>query len=115
MRRAEIYQEGILAGYLTEVDGRNYRFEYLPEYRGRPISLTMPVQPNPYEFSQFPPTFEGLLPEGVQLGALLRREKLDANDLMGQLLAVGEDVVGSLVIRAVDESPPDLSRTDLDE
>jgi serine/threonine-protein kinase HipA len=41
-----------------------------------------------------------LLPEGGQLEALLRIRKLDRQDLFGQLLAVGQDVVGSLRVEA---------------
>ncbi|MBV8177085.1 MAG: HipA N-terminal domain-containing protein [Verrucomicrobia bacterium] len=104
MRRAEVYQTGTLAGYLTETESKGYRFDYLPGYRGHPISLTMPVRPEPYQFENLPPFFEGLLPEGRQLEALLRTRKLDRHDLLGQLLAVGEDVVGSVVIIEVRES-----------
>jgi serine/threonine-protein kinase HipA len=110
VRRAEVYQTGTLAGYLTETDSKSYRFEYLPGYRGRPISLTMPVRPEPYQFKDLPPFFEGLLPEGRQLEALLRADKLDRNDLMGQLLAVGEDVVGSVLI--IDVKEPSLTGTE---
>lgn len=106
MRRAEVYQQGTLAGYLTETDDRKYRFDYWPGYAGRPVSLTMPVRSEPYEFSQFPPAFEGLLPEGRLLEELLRREKIDANDLMGQLITVGQDVVGSLVIQGIEDQEP---------
>ena len=90
MRRAEVYQRAALAGYLTETEAKEFRFEYVAGYKGRPVSLTMPVRTEPYEFDKFPPFFEGLLPEGRQLEALLRTNKLDRNDLMGQLLAVGE-------------------------
>jgi serine/threonine-protein kinase HipA len=110
VRRAEIYQSGTLAGYLTETDPKSYRFDYLSAYRGRPISLTMPVRPEPYQFDDLPPFFEGLLPEGRQLEALVRADKLDRNDLMGQLLAVGEDVVGSVRIVAVKE--PSLTKAE---
>ncbi|MEX2044485.1 MAG: HipA N-terminal domain-containing protein, partial [Opitutus sp.] len=65
---------------------------------GEPVSLTMPVNTRVWEFPGFPAPFEGLLPEGGQLDALLRHRKLDRNDLFGQLLAVGRDVVGSLRI-----------------
>ena len=51
-----------------------------------------------WEVVGFRDGYEGLLPEGVQLDALLRLRKLDSNDLFGQLLAVGHDVVGSLRI-----------------
>lgn len=99
MKTAQIYQQGRLAGTLEALDESRYRFTYQPDYRGEPVSLTMPLRQRIWEFTQFPALFEGLLPEGTQLEALLRRRKLDKNDLFGQLLAVGEDVVGSLQIR----------------
>jgi serine/threonine-protein kinase HipA len=92
-------------------EAREFRFEYVAGYKGRPVSLMMPVRAAPYEFDKFPPFFEGLLPEGRQLEALLRTEKLHRNDLMGQLLAVGEDVVGSVQIIKVNESPPQSEET----
>ena len=104
MRRAEVYQTAGSSGYLTETEAKEFRFEYVAGYKGCPVSLTMPVRTEPYEFDKFPPLFEGLLPEGRLLEALLRTEKLDRNDLMGQLLAVGEDVVGSVQIIKVNES-----------
>jgi len=95
-RRAEVYQQGRLAGYLEELGGSSWRFSYLPEYDGLAVSLTMPKRMEPYLFSRFPPLFDGLLPEGHQLEALLRKHKIDRNDLFGQLMIVGEDLVGSL-------------------
>jgi serine/threonine-protein kinase HipA len=111
VRRAEVYQTAALAGYLTETGAKEFRFEYVAGYKGRPVSLMMPVRTEPYEFDKFPPFFEGLLPEGRQLEALLRTDKLDRNDLMGQLLAVGEDVVGSIQIIKVNESPSQPEET----
>ena len=66
--------------------------------RGANASLTMPTSQPVWDFPHFPAPFEGLLPEGVQLDALLRIRKLDKSDLFGQLLEVGQDVVGSLRI-----------------
>ena len=101
MRRAEVYQQGALAGLLEELEGDRYLFSYVDGYSGDPVSLTMPLDRKIYEFERFPPPFEGLLPEGVQLEAMLRRYKLDRNDLFGQLLLVGGDVVGSLAVREI--------------
>ncbi len=89
----------MLAGYLQESeDGREYRFEYTPDYAGPPISLTMPVRKEGYLFKEFPPFFDGLLPEGFQLEALLRLHKLDRNDKFGQLLVIGANTVGAVTI-----------------
>lgn len=101
MRKAEIYQQGELAGLLEEVGGNRFRFVYAPEFKGQPISLALPVGGTAYEFDRFPPVFEGLLPEGVQLEAMLRRFKVDKEDLFQQLVMVGADVVGSLTAREV--------------
>lgn len=102
MKTARIYQRGQLAGFLESLDGGRYRFAYEEGYRGEPVSLTMPTKTRVWDFEQFPAPFEGLLPEGVQLDALLRQRKLDKGDLFGQLLAVGADVVGSLKIEEAD-------------
>ena len=98
MRFARIFQQKELAGSLEARDDGSCRFTYEVEYRGEPVSLTMPVSQRVWEFPGFPAPFEGLLPEGVQLDALLRHRKLDRNDLFAQLSAVGGDVVGSLRI-----------------
>ncbi len=101
MRKAEIYQQGKLAGILEELDNHRYRFAYAPGYDGQPISLTVPVRDVPCEFDEFPPLLEGLLPEGLPLEAMLRQSKIDKRDLFKQLVTVGEDLVGSLTITEV--------------
>jgi serine/threonine-protein kinase HipA len=98
MRKAEVQQQGRVAGVLEETDRQHYRFTYAPGYVGEPVSLALPVRPQPYEFDRLPPAFEGLLPEGQQLEALLRQYKVDRHDLFTQLLLVGADVVGALTI-----------------
>lgn len=99
MRTAKIFVDGLFAGRLSEkVDGSGYIVEYRENYKGLPISLTMPIYNKKYEFNTFPPFFDGLLPEGVQLEALLRKAKLDKNDYFGQLVTVGADLVGAVTV-----------------
>jgi serine/threonine-protein kinase HipA len=100
MRIAEVSQNAVLAGILEEREN-GFRFTYDPQFKGEPVSLAMPRGKAVWEFSAFPPAFEGLLPEGARLEALLRRRKLDKSDLFGQLMAVGSDVVGSLSFKEV--------------
>lgn len=90
---------GVPAGTLKE-DGGAYVFRYFDEYNGQPVSLTMPVSTREYSFEVFPPFFDGLLPEGVQLEAMLRLNKIDRNDLFAQLIAVGGDLVGNVTVHA---------------
>jgi len=103
MRKAEVKINNIVAGVLEEQDDGQYRFIYEPDYNGAPVSLTMPVTPTTlcYAFKQFPPFFEGLLPEGGQLEGLLRQCKLDRKDYFGQLIQVGHDVVGAVTIEEI--------------
>ena len=99
MQIADVFFRDVMAGHLTQLQaGDGFRFTYLSEYMGPPISLTMPVRNEAYEFDSFPPFFDGLLPEGFQLEALLRHKKLDRNDHFGQLLLVGSDTVGAVTV-----------------
>jgi serine/threonine-protein kinase HipA len=102
MRAARIFVNNIEAGTLTELEySKQYCFEYLPTYSGAPISLTMPVLQRVYQYANFPPFFDGLLPEGYQLEGLLKIRKLDRNDFFGQLLAVGDDLVGNVSVNEI--------------
>lgn len=102
IRKAEVYVQDQLAGILEETHrGKKYLFTYLKGYLGSPVSLTLPVQEDSYEFGSFPPFFEGLLPEGFQLEALLRQEKIDRTDYFSQLVSVGSDLVGDVTIRGI--------------
>ena len=99
MRKVEIRMHGTLAGWLMEEErGGPYQFEYAKGYFGSPISLTMPVEGKVFQFDGFPPFFDGLLPEGIQLEGLLRIHKLDEDDYLGQLVAVGQDLVGAVTV-----------------
>ncbi len=98
MRKARVLVSGIEAGILEKLNGGKYKFTYHADYHGAPVSLTMPLTNKMYEFDKFPPFFEGLLPEGIMLEALLRKYKLDRNDYFGQLIKVGQDVVGEVAI-----------------
>ncbi|MGF1483768.1 MAG: HipA N-terminal domain-containing protein [Opitutales bacterium] len=95
---AEVHKAGQRAGCLTEnVDGQ-FIFTYDTDYTGPPISLALPVREAAYTWSKFPPFFDGLLPEGAQLDALLRTLKVDRHDYFAQILAVGEDLVGDVTV-----------------
>jgi len=99
MRKAKVFfNKGTLAGILTEKDAAGYLFEYDANYDGPPVSLTMPTIQKGYQFDDFPAYFEGVLPEGFQLEALLRLEKLDRKDYFGQLVCVGKDLVGAFSV-----------------
>lgn len=103
MRKAKVFNFGICAGELTEIEKeKKYQFIYADDYNGSPISLALPIIQKEYVFDEFPPFFEGLLPEGIQLDALLRLTKIDRNDFFSILLITGKDLVGSVTLEEVE-------------
>ena len=101
MRQARIFIHNIPAGILTEINRNEYHVEYNPNYTGQPISLTMPIQNKLFHFNKFPPFFEGLLPEGMMLEALLRRNKINKDDYFSQLMLTGEDMIGAVTVKEI--------------
>ena len=102
MQRAEVFVHSQLAGVLEEImQGSVYQFIYREGYSGSPVSLTMPITDEPYIYNRFPPFFEGLLPEGYNLEALLRVYKIDRNDFFRQIFVVGMDMVGAVTVREI--------------
>jgi len=100
MRKVKVYVKGKEAGTLTEVvRGKEYLFEYLDGYDGLEVSRAMPLKEKVYDFDRFPPFFDGLLPEGVQLEGLLKLKKIDKHDYFSQLIAVGGDMVGAVTVK----------------
>lgn len=100
MRHARVFVKGVQAGVLEELKrGTEYVFRYLDDYRGDPVSLTMPVISREIRFERFPPFFDGVLPEGIMLESLLRQNKIDKDDFFGQLIVVGEDLVGAVTVK----------------
>ena len=104
MRKALIQIHNITAGTLIEENPKSYIFQYKTDYNGPPISLTMPVRNEPYQFKEFPAFFDGLLPEGIQLEGLLKNRKIDKGDFLKQLLVTGEDLVGAVTVLDMEES-----------
>ncbi len=103
MRQTKILIHNQPAGILTQKEDSSFVFQYEAGYAGAPIALTLPVRNEPYLFKQFPPFFDGLLPEGPQLEALLKQLKIDKNDYFSQLIAVGNDLVGAVTVEPINE------------
>ncbi|MES2273284.1 MAG: HipA N-terminal domain-containing protein [Chlamydiota bacterium] len=99
MKRAKVFVNGIYSGDLEEIaKGKEYRFTYREGYDGEAVSLRMPIGQQVYVFDRFPPFFEGLLPEGPMLDALLKKRKIDADDYFEQLMQVGKEMVGNVTV-----------------
>ncbi len=104
MRKVRVFVKGTEAGTLSELrQGKEYLFEYLDGYKGIDVSRSMPQNIKVYKFDEFPPFFDGLLPEGVQLEGLLKIKKIDKKDYLSQLIAVGADMIGVITVKEIQE------------
>ncbi len=102
-RQAHVYYRDRLAGTLTELSGGGYRFIYDPTYLadGPAISLTLPLQAEPFESSVLFPFFAGLVPEGWYLRIVAPTIKVDETDTFGLLLHTCGDCIGAVSLRPV--------------
>lgn len=106
MRKANVYMETKLAGMLVE-DEDGYSFTYDQEYlqsESKPVSLTLPLQSEPYHSKTMIPFFDGLIPEGWLLAIAENNWKLNERDRMGLLLVCCRDCIGAVSIEPLTNS-----------
>lgn len=88
-------------------DEEGYGFQYAPHYlqskNAIPVSLTLPLRPEPYKSNTMIPFFDGLIPEGWLLNITLKNWKLDSRDRMGLLLVACKDCLGAVSIEAIEK------------
>lgn len=104
MRRALVYNNGRLAGLLTEVSATEYVFRYDDVYfadkEEPPISLTFPKNQQEYRQSGLFSFFANMLSEGHNRLVQAKLHKLDPDDDFGILLATAQtDTPGTVTIQ----------------
>jgi len=101
-RTAEVYLYNVLAGRLVE-DENGYAFQYDLNYLASgdafPVSMTLPLQAEPFRDKVLFPFFDGLIPEGWLLAIAEENWKLSRTDRMGLLLACCRECIGAASIR----------------
>lgn len=106
MRQAAIYRKDILAGILTE-DGGEYSFCYDSTFLARedalPVSLTLPLQNEPFVSPVLFPFFDGLIPEGWLLDVALRNTDISVLDRMSLLLLCCKECIGSVSVVPINQ------------
>ena len=101
LRQAKVYYKDELAGILQETDKR-YIFQYDKDFikKNIPISVSLPVQEEPFESEKLFPFFKGLLPEGWYLNIVSTTQHVDTRDLFGVLLSTASvDTIGAVTVR----------------
>lgn len=103
MKQANIYYKDELAGLLFE-DEYGYTFTYNSDYlanNGKPISLTLPIQSEPFHSDMLFAFFDGLIPEGWLLHIAQVNWKIDIRDRMSLLLACCRDCIGAVSVEEI--------------
>jgi HipA-like protein len=105
-RRAEIYNNGALAGTLEKNDRQQFVFRYDDSYflnsGSAAISLSLPKTQQEYRSHVLFPFFYGLLTEGVNKQTQCRLLRIDENDHFSLLLATAQsDTIGSITVKEV--------------
>lgn len=95
-----------VAGYLLQNE-EGFTFSYTPQYLADPlaeaISLTLPLQKEPFVSTVMFPFFDGLIPEGWLLDIAEKYWKLNERDRMGLLLACCKDCIGAVSVFEIQE------------
>ncbi len=105
MRTAQVFYKSSLAGIITEHDD-GYTFQYDDDYLNdanpKPVSLTLPLQKQPYESKTLFPFFDGLIPEGWLLNIAVRNWKINPRDRFGLLLILCKDCIGCVSVLPIE-------------
>jgi serine/threonine-protein kinase HipA len=106
LRKGKVFFKNEFAGYIEETD-EGYRFTYdssfLDSPSAHPVSLTMPLQAQPFDSKTLHPFFDGLIPEGWILGIVIKNWKIDPKDRMALLLTVCQDCIGAVSVEEYHE------------
>lgn len=95
----DVYLHGGIAGVLERRSQARLRFTYAEEWVAtsrQPLSLSLPVRPEPYEHEECAPFFEGLLPEGEFLRAIARTLHVSADNSFQLLDELGGECAGAI-------------------
>ncbi|MGM9767542.1 MAG: HipA N-terminal domain-containing protein [Candidatus Cryptobacteroides sp.] len=106
MRQCEIYLHGVKCGVLTEDDKFEFTFEYDKDYllsgNAEPVSLTLPLQKEPFKSPYLFPAFGNMLSEGENRMVQSQLLRIDPEDDFGIMLATCMlDTVGAITVKPI--------------
>ena len=97
----DVYLHGGVVGTLERRSQARLRFTYGEEWvaeERQPLSLSLPVRPEPYDHEKCAPYFEGLLPEGEFLKAIARTLHISAANPFQLLTELGGECAGAVSV-----------------
>jgi serine/threonine-protein kinase HipA len=105
----DVYLHGQLAGTLERRSQAKLRFTYDEDWveeERAPLSLSLPVRPDPFDDDECAPFFEGLLPEGEFLKAIARTLHVSATNPFQLLTELGGECAGAISVAPQDGPLP---------
>ena len=106
MRQGKVFIESTFAGIISETpSGFTFKYsnDYLHQENAMPISLTLPLQEEPFHNKTLFSFFDGLIPEGWLLNIAERNWKINRRDRMGLLLTCCKDCIGNISIEPIEQ------------
>ena len=108
MRKAEVFENGILAGVLVEEGPTHYMFRYDDDYFSDPqklaISITLPKSQQEYHSGFLFPFFGNMVAEGANLAIQSRYLKIDERDILSLLGATAKnDTIGTVTLKLIEQ------------
>lgn len=106
MRKAEVYENQVLAGTLEQSDAGEFIFRYEDRYffdtSKRAVSLTLPKDRQEHRSPVLFPFFFNMLSEGANKRIQCLKYKVDERDYFGLLLAMaGKDTIGAVTLKKI--------------
>lgn len=102
MKKAKVFYNDILCGYLIENDD-GYTFYYIDEYlkksNSKAISLTLPLKDEPYYSMELFPFFDGLIPEGYLFNLAVKIYNINPLNRFDVLLKTCADTIGCVSLK----------------
>lgn len=111
MRHYNVYLEvdgsqakvGEILGTSTEDARFSYAKEYIERNDARAISISLPIQDEPFSPERTKVFFDGLLPEGFMRKSIATNMHFDENDYLSILYNLGKECLGAIRIDETDE------------
>ncbi len=106
--RAKVLHNNAVAGELVKHGESSYEFRYNADYlassEAHPISISFPLQVEPFFSERLFPFFDGLIAEGWLKHQQSRIQKIDERDFFSLLINNGQDLVGAVSVLADPEN-----------
>ncbi len=106
--------------YVGNIRGNSSRdsiFQYAPDYisqpENEPISISLPLQKEPFSVESTTNFFEGLLPEGFTRRCVAQLMHLEEQDYLSILAGLGKECIGAIQIYEKDQNNPECAYKEL--